>query len=240
MLTTSVHAERQGPSITTRSPDWRTRSNSSRNGPTAPPGLARMRISARAGRIAANSAAVATTSLMTAIRMRGSFVRRTALWPSYAEICGKVSSILRAGDAGLGESCHPGVTGERGADQWDRDPCARRFAEAHVQVEQRIQLEFAQEIAVAGFGRDVPGAAMIERACIETRERQHRRGRHETVEQHRDIMPPGGEHRAGDRREFAAAECCRHRQRVAENVAMETQRGLDRRAFARQPVVVDA
>jgi hypothetical protein len=66
------------------------------------------------------------------------------------------------------------MAGQRGARQQDRDARARRFAEPHVQVEQRIQLQFAQQIAVAGFGRDVPGAAMIERAGIETRERQHR------------------------------------------------------------------
>ena len=53
-------------------------------------------------------------------------------------------------------------------------------------------------------------------------------------------MPPRGEHGACDRRELAAAKRCRHRQRIAENVAMEIQRGLDRRALARQPVVVDA
>ena len=35
---TSVQAERQGPSITTRSPEALTRSNSSRNGPTSPAG----------------------------------------------------------------------------------------------------------------------------------------------------------------------------------------------------------
>src|SRR3954454_25007370 len=46
---TSVHADRQGPSITTRSPEARTCANRSRNGPTSPPGLARMRTSAEAG-----------------------------------------------------------------------------------------------------------------------------------------------------------------------------------------------
>src|ERR1700733_13804861 len=48
-LSTSVQADRHGPSITTRSPDARTSSNISRNGPTCPPGLARMRTSACAG-----------------------------------------------------------------------------------------------------------------------------------------------------------------------------------------------
>ena len=66
------------------------------------------------------------------------------------------------------------MAGQRGARQQDRDPCAGRFAEPHVQVEQRMQLQFTQEIAVAGFGRDVSAAAMIERGCIETRQREHR------------------------------------------------------------------
>src|ERR1700744_591992 len=49
MLSTNVQAERQGPSMTTRSPELRTRSNRSRNGPTWPPGLPRMRTSAWTG-----------------------------------------------------------------------------------------------------------------------------------------------------------------------------------------------
>src|SRR5712692_8712982 len=49
MLSTSVQADRHGPSITTRSPEARTRSNRSRNGATSPPGLARIRTSACAG-----------------------------------------------------------------------------------------------------------------------------------------------------------------------------------------------
>src|SRR2546430_12817614 len=162
IISTSVQADRQGPSITTRSPEAFTRSNSAINGPTCPPGLARMRTSARTGRIAAHKAAATMITLMTAIRMRRSFVRRTALRPSYAEICGRVSSILRARDAGLRECCHPGMAGQRGARQQDRDPCAGCFAKPHVEVEQRNQLQFTQQIAVAGFGRDVPGAAMIE------------------------------------------------------------------------------
>src|SRR6201996_8623651 len=47
-LSTSVQADMQGPSITTRSPEAATLSNMSRNGPTCPPGLSRMRTSARA------------------------------------------------------------------------------------------------------------------------------------------------------------------------------------------------
>src|SRR5437899_4821638 len=172
IISTSVQADKQGPSITTRSPEAFTRSNRAINGPTCPPGLARMRTSARTGSTTAHSAAATTIILMTAIRMRGSLVS-TALPASYAEICGKVSSSVRTADAGVRECRHPDMAGQRGARQQDRHACARRLAEPHVKVEQRRQLQFAQEIAVAGFGRDVPGAAMIARGCIETRQRQH-------------------------------------------------------------------
>src|SRR6202051_4776187 len=57
-LSTNVQADRHGPSITTRSPEARTSSNISRNGPTCPPGLARMRTSAcAAGNIRPHSIA---------------------------------------------------------------------------------------------------------------------------------------------------------------------------------------
>jgi hypothetical protein len=48
VLSTSVQAEMQGPSIITRWPDWRTVANMRRNEPTSPPGLDTMRKSARA------------------------------------------------------------------------------------------------------------------------------------------------------------------------------------------------
>jgi hypothetical protein len=48
VLSTSVQAEMQGPSIITRWPDWRTVANMRRNEPTSPPGLDMMRKSARA------------------------------------------------------------------------------------------------------------------------------------------------------------------------------------------------
>jgi hypothetical protein len=48
VLSTSVQAEMQGPSMITRWPDWRTVANMRRNEPTSPPGLDTMRKSARA------------------------------------------------------------------------------------------------------------------------------------------------------------------------------------------------
>jgi hypothetical protein len=48
VLSTSVQAEMQGPSMITRWPDWRIVANKRRNEPTSPPGLDTMRKSARA------------------------------------------------------------------------------------------------------------------------------------------------------------------------------------------------
>src|SRR5262249_28108783 len=48
VLSTSVQADRQGPSMITRSPDWRTAANSRRYEPASPPALDTMRNSARA------------------------------------------------------------------------------------------------------------------------------------------------------------------------------------------------
>src|SRR5262245_4980864 len=62
VLSTSVQAERQGPSMTTRWPDWRTIANSCRYEPTSPPGLDTMRRSARAATTEARS----STSVMAA------------------------------------------------------------------------------------------------------------------------------------------------------------------------------
>src|SRR5215475_12379830 len=74
MLSTSVQAERHGPSITTRSPELRTFSNRSMNGPTWPPGLARMRTSARASMVAKNHSATASSRVKT--------IRSTLMCPS--------------------------------------------------------------------------------------------------------------------------------------------------------------
>src|SRR3974390_1494907 len=76
MLKTSVQADRQGPSMTTRSPESRTSSNRSRNGPTSPPGLERMRTSARSG------VAKAASTVMVATRVRNA--RKRSSVPSLA------------------------------------------------------------------------------------------------------------------------------------------------------------
>src|SRR5689334_22044990 len=65
MLSTSVQADMQGPSITTRSPDSRTLSKISMKGPTCPPGLPRMRMSARASMVAKNHKATPSSRVKT-------------------------------------------------------------------------------------------------------------------------------------------------------------------------------
>src|SRR5581483_11706522 len=74
MLSTSVQADRQGPSMTTRSPELRTFSKRSMNGPTCPPGLARIRTSARASMVAKNHNATASNRVKT--------IRITLMCPS--------------------------------------------------------------------------------------------------------------------------------------------------------------
>src|ERR1700748_3230534 len=65
MLSTSVQADRHGPSMTTRSPEFFTFSKRSMNGPTWPPGLARIRTSARASMVAKNHNATASSRVKT-------------------------------------------------------------------------------------------------------------------------------------------------------------------------------
>src|ERR1043165_2899954 len=74
MLTTSVQADRHGALTTTRSPELRTFSNRSMNGPTWPPGLARMRTSARASMVAKTHSATASNRVKT--------IRITLMCPS--------------------------------------------------------------------------------------------------------------------------------------------------------------
>src|ERR1700748_242657 len=74
MLSTSVQADRHGPSMTTRSPEFFTFSKRSMNGPTWPPGLARIRTSARASMVAKNHSATATNRVKT--------IRITLMCPS--------------------------------------------------------------------------------------------------------------------------------------------------------------
>src|ERR1700748_1131437 len=74
MLSTSVQADRHGPSMTTRSPEFFTFSKRSMNGPTWPPGLARIRTSARASMVAKNHSATASSRVKT--------IRITLMCPS--------------------------------------------------------------------------------------------------------------------------------------------------------------
>ena len=66
-------------------------------------------------------------------------------------------------DAGIGESGHAGVAGERGTAEQDRERSARGLAQAHVEVEQRPQAEPLEQAAVGRLGRPVRRLAVIER-----------------------------------------------------------------------------
>ena len=66
---------------------------------------------------------------------------------------------------------------------------AGRFAEPHVEIEQRREPERVEQHAVAGFGRDVAGERVRERIGAQLVERRHRGGADEAVEQHRNAVP---------------------------------------------------
>src|SRR6476620_2116260 len=76
------------------------------------------------------------------------------------------------------------------------------------------------------------GPAMINDARFETRERDDGRGRDEPVEQHGNLMAPGGQDRARDSREFASAKRCCDAKRIARYCAVKSEPGIDRRALA--------
>ena len=70
---------------------------------------------------------------------------------------------VAAGNAGLREGGHSVVAGQRRAQQQDRNAGAGGLAEPHAEIEQWVELELLQQRAMAGLGRHMPGAAMIER-----------------------------------------------------------------------------
>ena len=80
---------------------------------------------------------------------------------------------------------------------------------------QRVEAQFSQQGAVSGFRGDMSRAAVIEHACAETCQRNDRRGRHKTVEQHGDLMAPRRQDRTGDGGQFAPAQSCRDAERIA-------------------------
>ena len=64
--------------------------------------------------------------------------------------------------AGLRERGHAGVAGESRTQDQHRKCCARGFAEAHLQVKQRPEVEVLQECAMARFGGNVGSQCVIE------------------------------------------------------------------------------
>ena len=134
---------------------------------------------------------------------------------------------LLLGYTGFGKTRHAGVAGERSAHHVDRECGARCFAEAHAEVEQRLQAEFLEQPAVTGLGGGVGGQCMREPAGAEPGERCGGSRADETVEQERNAVAAGGERRAEDRGQLAAADRYQRRQRICNVIDFS---GLSERA----------
>jgi hypothetical protein len=96
------------------------------------------------------------------------------------------------GDSRFGEGRHAGVAGERGAENQQRRGGAGGFAEPHVEIEQRLQVQLVEQRAVASLGGDVAGKGMGERIGAQLVERGDGSGADKAVEQHRDVVAARG------------------------------------------------
>ncbi len=121
-----------------------------------------------------------------------------------------------------------------------RDCRTGRFAEPHVEIDERMQAHFLKQHAVAGFGGDVAGLRMRQRVGAQLGQRRHRGGANKTIEQNRNAPAPRRQCGAENGGKLAAAECRGYGQRVVQRCDMSRDRPVDRAALARQAVFVDA
>ena len=95
-----------------------------------------------------------------------------------------------------------------------RDRRAGRFAEPHVEIDERMQAHFLKQHAVTGFGGDVAGLRMRQRVGAQLCQRRHRGGANETIEQNRNAPPPRRQCGAKNGGKLAAAERRGYGQRI--------------------------
>ena len=75
---------------------------------------------------------------------------------------------------------------QRGAQHRHGQGGTRALTEAHAEIEQRCELELAEQHPMRGLGRDMRRQGMIERIAAQLRQRRDRRSADEAVEQRRD------------------------------------------------------
>ena len=80
-------------------------------------------------------------------------VKRPLHWVRDACLYCENAWLMRfVGDTRFGKRRHAGVARKGRAQNRDRECGARRFAETHIEIEQRLEAEFLQQCAVSGFG----------------------------------------------------------------------------------------
>jgi hypothetical protein len=80
----------------------------------------------------------------------------------------------------------------------------RALTETHAEIEQRRELELAQQHPMRRLGRDMRRQGMIERIAAQLRQRRDRRSADEAIEQHRDPALARRQRRAHDGGQFAS------------------------------------
>ncbi len=129
-------------------------------------------------------------------------------------------------------SCHDDTCGEKPP----RPLASSRMPSAS----SGVLREFFDGRHMARFGRDMPDQAMIQRRRVGRMQHRSRRGRHITIDKHRDAFHPRGEDRPGHGRDLAPAQPAQHFERIIEMALVQRHRGFNDRDLARQHLAFSA
>ncbi len=126
------------------------------------------------------------------------------------------------------------MTGRCRAQHRDGERRTGRLAETHAEIEQRIEPESGEQPAVAGLGGEVGGAAVIEGAGTEHRQRCDGGRGDETIEEDRNPGAAGADDGTRDRHQFPAAQPAQQVEGIAARPAMMLNAGGDHPGLAEQ------
>lgn len=97
------------------------------------------------------------------------------------------------------------MAGKRGAQDKHSDRCARPFAKAHAEIEQRVEVKLFEKQAVTRFGGLMSRYRMIERIFAELRQGRHGGRADKTIEQNGNAQMPRGKSSAENGGKLAPA-----------------------------------
>src|SRR3984893_5788464 len=145
-----------------------------------------------------------------------------------------------ARDPSLIERRHAGVTGERGAQQKDRDGGAEALAQSHVQVEERRKFQFLEQHAMAGLDGNMPREGVPQSIGVELCKRGDRRSRDKAVEDDRNAFAPRGKRGPQNGGKLTPTQSRSDCEWIMQRIGVARQRAIDNGLLARKTVCVDA